>query len=67
MTGRPLSSEERKVFDRWAMAVAAFYSAVVVGLLLAISIFPTAPGVEKASSPVGNLASGRLPSGDRRP
>jgi hypothetical protein len=67
MTRRPLNPEDRKAFDRWSAAVAVFYLAVVGGLIVAILIFPRAPDVEKASSPVGNLASGRLTSGDRHP
>ena len=64
---RPLSPEERRVFDRWAVAVAAFYSVIVSGLLVAIFVFPTVSGVEKAWSPVGNLASQRVVPGDRHP
>jgi hypothetical protein len=67
MRRRALNPEDRKVFDSWAKAVAAFYSLVVVGLLAALLFSPRAALVEKASFSAGDMAVGSGPSREHHP
>jgi len=67
MRRRALNPEDRKVFDSWAKAVAAFYALVVVGLLAALLFSPRAALVEKASFSADNRVAGHGPSREHHP
>jgi hypothetical protein len=66
MRRRPLDPEDRKVYDRWAAAVAAFYSLLTIGLFVSVLHHVRTPAVDNASSPAGTMVSSRSP-GDAHP
>jgi hypothetical protein len=61
MRRRPLNPEDRKIYDRWAVAVAAFYSVLTISLFFFILHHVRTPAVDDASSPAGTTVSSRSP------